>query len=70
MEIIDGQIIIETRVDAKEYIDTRIAEVLALQEDILAIQATIDAKLAEIQSLQQETIASEQPENITNQDPG
>jgi len=50
-EIIDGEIVIETRVDAKEYIDSHIQEILSLREDISAIQATIDVKIAELQEL-------------------
>jgi hypothetical protein len=52
MEIENGQIIIETRVDAKEYIDSRIEKLLGLKEDMDAIKATYDSTLAEIQELQ------------------
>jgi flagellin-like hook-associated protein FlgL len=51
MEIENGQIVIETRVDAKEYIDSRMQEILALRADIGVIQATIDVKISELQEL-------------------
>ena len=52
MEIIEGQIVIETRVDAKEYIDNLMQEILGIRNDISIKQATLDAKISELQEIQ------------------
>lgn len=52
MNIIDGQVIIETKIDAAQYINSKMKDILDIQEEMSRLKVLLDQRVTELQEIQ------------------